>query len=212
MRTIVAAGGLIAGLMVAAGCATTGQSAPAPSPNVTPTESAETPSPTTSPGPTDIAPSSTQPPAPPQEPGEEQWPPVLALGDIKEAGTAETVTGGLRIQVPSGFTTSPTEPGTYISDVPGRSGSATISMREVLGTGSATDILAAGGLVARIGEVTIPGATSAAIGDAYAGGQQTWVLMVVTSSGEAVQATFTAAESDFDFYLLYQSVCSAQVV
>lgn len=222
MRTILAAGVCVLGVCIAAGCAAPGQGPPADSASATDTSSEETISPsapTTEPtateapssAATDISPSSALPSAPPKQPGAEKWPPVLAVGDIKEAGTVEVLLGSLRLQLPAGFVPSATVENAYVSSVPERAGAATITLTEVPNVGDAAKTLSSSGAVARVGEVDIRGAVSAAVGDAHAEGQQTWVLVVVDASGKAVQASFTAAVEDFEFYLLYQSLCSAQV-
>lgn len=144
------------------------------------------------------------------------WPPIIHFGDIKEAGTIEANLGGVRIQIPGGFTETINTAAAleYAGTAPNSSdtGSIKLHVSPAAGADAGNSLKDEGSVTGgQFGSVEIANATSAAIAQKINGGIKTWVLAVITPAANYVTITFSCSSADFEAFLFPQSLGSVRV-
>ncbi len=196
--------------LLLAGCATqTGSGSPAATSSTTDSSSVSVP-----PSATKIKPE-TPVVTPPTT--QSDWPPIIHFGDIKEAGTIEANLGGVRLQIPGGFTETVNTAAVleYAGTAPNSSDAGSIKLQTSPAAGAdAGNLLKDEASVTggQFGSVEIVHATSAAIAQKIDGDTKTWVLAVVTPAASYVAITFSSSSADFEAFLFPQSLGSIKVL
>ncbi|WP_153503457.1 hypothetical protein [Cumulibacter manganitolerans] len=190
-----------------AGASPSGSAAAPPSASATASASGGTPT-----GSTAIEPTVSVPPTVSPKAGQEQFPPLLVLGPIKEAGTGSATLDGVTIQTPGGFAQTSTAPPTFTGTGPatGRTGTITLSSTAAQSTDAIAELKTVAP-AARFGKVTIPHALDAAMSEAISDGVQTWRLLVITPAKRAVTVAVAAPPAAYDDLLLVQSLSSIEI-
>lgn len=145
------------------------------------------------------------------------WPPIIHFGDIKEAGTIEANLGGVRLQIPGGFTETVNTAASleYAGTAPNSSDTGSIKLHTSPAGGADAGSLLGGEasvIGGQFGSVEIANATSAAIAQKIDGDLKTWVLGVITPAATYVTITFSSRSADFEAFLFPQSLGSIKVL